>query len=62
MIDVNEVNKNIVDRVVPELYFLINAMLENVKAGSVPPQHIVNQARLALPQWCSMASKPKKDT
>jgi hypothetical protein len=54
-------NKNIVDRVVPELYFLINSLLENVKAGTTPQQHIVNQARLALPEWASMASKPKKE-
>jgi hypothetical protein len=62
MIDPVQRNQNIVDRVVPELYFLLNALLETVKAGTTPPQHIVNQARLALPEWCSMASKPKKDT
>lgn len=62
MIEEHERNKNIVDRVVPELYFLINSLLENVKAGTAPAQHIVNQARLVLPQWASMASKPKKDT
>jgi hypothetical protein len=61
VIGVEERNQNIVDRVVPELYFLINALLEHVKAGTTPPQHIVNQARLALPEWCTMASRSKKD-
>jgi hypothetical protein len=46
-----EVNKAIVQACVPELYYLINELLEC--EGKPIPKDLKVQARKALPDWCS---------
>jgi len=45
------VNKGIVEGCVPELYYLINELLDH--EGKPIPKELKMQARKALPAWCS---------
>jgi hypothetical protein len=52
------VNKGIVEGCVPELYYIIDELLNN--EGHPIPKELKVQARKALPAWCSNSFSGKK--